>query len=227
MPTSHLLVFVGQACQNSGRSFPGTLMVCWLFLFRATVIWNRPNVMGGTTTEMFRKAGGVTVGYGLWICAASGGWFFCNVGTVRGTVLSSKQLVMLRSDSSRFMFIKYVTLACFPEPVCSNSCCSRFKVSFTNATSNMAVCNNYVWTGFHQNLYILCVEYLHKVHEGKSPEVAVYDCYAGGRKTTRTPFFRAQCHLDIAGMRIVTIQCHNNGIFFFRQLHKTGREKNV
>ena len=85
---------------------------------------------------------------------------------VRGTELSSKQLVMLRSDSSRFKFIKYVTFACFPEHVCSNSCCSRFKVSFTNATSNMIVCNNYVWTVFQPNFYPLCVEYLHKLHEG-------------------------------------------------------------
>jgi hypothetical protein len=86
------------------------------------------------------------------------------------TGLSSKQLKMLCSDSSRFMFIKYVKFAgkqaCFPEPVCSNRCCGRFKVSFTNQTSNMIVCYNYVWMIFQPNFYLLCVVYLHKLHEG-------------------------------------------------------------
>ena len=59
---------------------------------------------------------------------------------VHDTGLSSKQFMMLCSDSCGFMFTKYVKFAgeqaCFPETVCSNSCCGRFKVSFTNQTSN-------------------------------------------------------------------------------------------
>jgi len=90
---------------------------------------------------------------------------------VQGTGLSSKQLMMLRSDSSRFLFKKFVKFAgkqaCFPEPVCSNSCCGRFKVSFTNQTSDMIVGNNYVWMIFKPNFYLLCIVYLHKLHEGK------------------------------------------------------------
>jgi len=89
-------VFVGRARQNSSRSFPGTLMVCWLLLFPAKVIWNRANVTGRTTTEVFCKAGGVTVGYGLWICAASGRRFFCNFGTWHRVVKQTTHDAALR-----------------------------------------------------------------------------------------------------------------------------------
>ena len=36
---------------------------------------------GRTRAKAFCEAGGVTVGYGLWICAASGRLFFSNSGT--------------------------------------------------------------------------------------------------------------------------------------------------
>jgi len=116
---------------------------------------------------------------GLWICAASGRWFFCNCGTWHRAV--KQTIVMLHSDSSKFMFIKYVKFACFPEPVCSNSCCSRFKVSFTNA-SNMIVCNNYVWMVFSAKLLPPVRRISSQAARRKRPEVAVYDCYAGEGK---------------------------------------------
>jgi len=119
---------------------------------------------------------------------------------VHGTGLSSKELVMSRWDSSRFMFIEYVTYAgkqaCFPEPVCNNSFCGRFKVSFTNQTSNIIVCNNYVWMDFQPNFYLLCVQYLHKLHQGNVQRLQFMIAMRGqGNVHTGS---RAQCHLDIA-----------------------------
>ena len=40
---------------------------------------------GKTTTVVCCEAGGVTVGQGLWVRAAGGGWFYCNAGTWHGS----------------------------------------------------------------------------------------------------------------------------------------------
>jgi len=80
---------------------------------------------------------------------------------VHGTGLLSKQLVMLRWDSSRIMFVKYVKVAGkqirFLEPIFSNGCCGRLQVSFPNHSSNSIVCNNSVWMVFQPNFYLLYV----------------------------------------------------------------------
>ena len=89
-----------------------------------------------------------------------------------GTEISSKQLVMLRWDSSRIMCIKHVKVAgkqaCIPEPVCSNSCCGRFQVSFPKQPSNLIACNNSVCMVFQQNFYLLCVVCLQRLKKENS-----------------------------------------------------------
>ena len=116
---------------------------------------------------------------------------------VNGTGLSSKQLLMLRSDYSTIMFIRYVTFArkeaSFPEPVCSNSCCGRFKVSFPNQPSNLIVCNNSGWF-FSQISF--CVVYLQRLHEGKVQRLHFMSAMRG-RQTMCTPYSRAQSVISI------------------------------
>jgi hypothetical protein len=70
-------------------------MFCCLFVFPQKVSQTGLMLEGRTATLVFYEAGGVTVVYGLWICAASVRRFFCNSGTVHGTGFSSKQLVIL------------------------------------------------------------------------------------------------------------------------------------
>ena len=141
-----------------------------------------------------------------------------------GTEISNRQLMMLRCDSSRIMFIKYVTVAgkevCFPESVCNDSCCGRFQVSFPNQFSNLIVCNNSVWMVFQPNLYLLCVVCLQRLHEGKSQRLQFMNVLRGKANNVHPVFPSTVSHLDIPQMRIVTIQCQGNWIFF-RRLHKT------
>jgi len=49
-------------------------MFCWLPKVFGTGLISE----GRTITVVFSEAGGVTVGWGLWICAASGRRLFCN-----------------------------------------------------------------------------------------------------------------------------------------------------
>jgi len=142
-----------------------------------------------------------------------------------GTEISSKQLVTLRWVSVRINLIKYVTLAgkqaCFPEPVCSNTCCGRFQVSFPNQSSNFILCNNYVWLVFHP--FSSPVSSMpSEAARRKRPEVADNECYVGKLNNVHPIFPNTVHHLDIPRMRIVTIQRLENGTFF-RQLHRTDK----
>ena len=133
---------------------------------------------------------------------------------VHGTGFSSKQM-MLCWDSSRIMFIKYMMVvrkqACFLEPVCCNSWCCQFQVSFPNQSSNMSV-QQLFWMVLQPNFYLLCVVCLQRLHEGNSERLQFRSAMEG--KTNNEHFPYTVKHLDIPQMRIVTIQCQDNGIFF-------------
>jgi len=115
---------------------------------------------------------------------------------VHGTELSNKQLVMLRWDSSRIMFIKYVTFAgkqdCFPEPVCNISCCGLFQVSFPKELSNLIVCKNFIWMVFQPNFYLLCVVCLQGRHEGNSQRLQFINAMLGKANNVH-PVFPPRC----------------------------------
>jgi hypothetical protein len=127
-----VVYFLRRAHQKSSRSFPRMLVFCWLFLFLAKVIWNRANVreVNNNSGVFWGRRSDCLVRVCGYVPLVVGG--SCAI-LEHGAEISSKQLVMFRWDSSRVTLIKHVTVAekkpCFPEPVCSNSCCGRFQVS--------------------------------------------------------------------------------------------------
>jgi hypothetical protein len=191
---------------------------CWLFLFPAKCIWNRASVRGQNKNSNV-----------FWGCRSD-----CWLGTVplvvsyssailqHRTKISSKQLVMLRWDSSTTMFVKYVTVAgketCFPEPVCSISCCGRFQVSFPNQSSNLIVGDKSVW--FYSQISKTCAWYVFRGCMRETRTSSWMLC--GGKQTLCTPISRAVYHLNIPRKRVVTIQCQDIGAFF-RWLQKTDK----
>jgi len=126
---------------------------------------------------------------------------------------------MLHWDSSRISFIKHVTFAgkqaCFPEPVCSNSCCGRFQVIFPNQASK--------WRVYQLCLGSFTVKFLSRVRRKEPSCGCSLWVLCGGRQINVHPVFPSTaCDLDIPRMGIVTIQCQDNGIFL-RKLHKTDK----
>ena len=194
----------------------GFLMFSWLFLFPAKDIWNRANVTGENNNI------GVFLKQAEWLLVRVCGFVPLVVGGSSaileyGTEISSKQLVMLPWDFSRITFMKYVTTArkqaCFPETVCSNSCCSRFHVSFPNQPSNLISCNNSGW--FFSQISLSCAWYVFRgYNEGNSQRLQFMS--AMRRKASNVnPVFRSTVyHLDVPRLRIVTIQCQDSGILF-------------
>ena len=151
---------------------------------------------------------------GLWICAARVRLFFRNSGTWHKNF--KQQLAMLRLDSSRIMCIKYVMAArkkhVSRDPFAAIAAVADFKY-FPIQPRNLIACNNPVWMGFQPNFYLLCVVYLQRQIK-KLPEFEVYECYVGEGKQCAPRCPEQVYHLDIRRMRIVTIQCQDNGIFF-------------
>ena len=128
---------------------------------------------------------------------------------VHSTELSSKQLVMLRWDSSSVMFIIYVKFAekqaCFLENFYSNSCCGRFQISFLNRSSNLIMCNNSVWMVFQPNFYLLCVVCFQRLQAGKVRKFQFMSAMRGKANNVHPVFPSSAYHFDIPRMRIVTI----------------------
>jgi hypothetical protein len=99
-----------------------------------------------------------------------------------------------------------------PEPVCSNSCCSRFQVSSPNQPSNLIARNNSVWMVFlRPNFYLLCVVGLQRLHEGNCHRLLCMSASKGKANNLHPAFPSTVYHLCIHGMRKVTNQ--DNGIF--------------
>ena len=117
------------------------------------------------------------------------------------TEISSEQLLMLRGDSSRVTFIKYVAVTgkyvCFSESVNSNTCRGRFQVRFPNHLSNLIACNNYVWMVFQPNFYFLCVVCLQRLNEGNLQELQFMNAMRGKANNGHPVFPSTPYHFDI------------------------------
>ena len=97
--------FERRARQNSSRSFPGKLIFvdcsCCLPKVSGTELKSEDRKM----TVVFSEAGGMTVGWGLWVCATSGRRFFCNSGTCYRNFKQTTRDVALRFFQDHFHHI--------------------------------------------------------------------------------------------------------------------------
>ena len=76
--------------------------------------------------------------------------------------------------------------------------------------------------GFQPNFYLLCVVCLQRPQKGKFQSLPFMSSMRGKTNNVHPAFPSAVCHLDIPRIRIVTIQCRDNGTCF-RWLHEKDR----
>jgi len=115
---------------------------------------------------------------------------------------------MLRWDSSRITFVKYVTVAgkeaCFPESVCSINCCGRFQVSFPNQSSNLIVCDNSVW----MVLQLLTLQKTH-IPASFNMYLVINKCVTAVKVSNFSGhYLRNRSTLDIGGLGYIGIVQH-------------------
>jgi hypothetical protein len=71
-------------------------------------------------------------------------------------------------------------------------------------------CNNTVWMVFQPNFYLLCVDCIHRLQDGKFQRLQLMSNMRGEANSVYPVFPRTVYHVDMPRMRIVTIQSQDN-----------------
>ena len=214
----------GELVKIAADHFRKCCIFRWLFLFPAKCIWNKTNVRGQKNNSALFW--GRRSDCWLGVCGfvpLQKGYSFAILA--HGTEISSNNsrccAEILPGLCALIMWWLQGNKHLSSNPFAAKAAVADFKY-LPNQPSNLIACNNPVWMFFQPNFYPLCVVYLQRLNKETT---GVWSSWVlcGGRQTMCTPLFPSIVyHLDIPRMRIVTIQCQDNWIFF-RWLHITDK----